>query len=262
MKRRIKLAISLAVRAWDILHDTACRLVGRQLPPRCMVLYYHAIPARHRALFARQLDTILKLASPISTNPNGSLTPGARYVSITFDDGFASVLENAAPELKKRKIPWTLFVPSGCLGQQPAWLRDANGAARQDRVLTAEELRHLASDPLVMIGSHTVAHPNLLEVGPDRAAAELGNSKADLEAAIGKPVRQLSYPFGARSPAIDQQARQLGYQRLFSSEPVYAFRSGDEPVTGRASVDPDTSWLEFRLKLLGAYRWQAVVGRR
>jgi len=282
MKRKLKLAISLALRVRDLLHDGLCWLVGREVPARCMVLYYHTVPAGHRELFARQLDTILKLARPISTNPNGTLAPGGRYVAVTFDDGFISVMQNAAPELKKRQIPWTMFVPSGCIGKKPDWLRQAHPAAREDRVMTAAELCQLAKDPLVSIGSHTANHANLLETGSERAADELTRSKSDLEAILGKAVQQFSYPFGARSSATDGQARAAGYTHIFSSDPCYAsfpataanvapsvteapkHRSTGSLSTsaiGRASVDPDISPLEFRLKLLGAYRWLARIHR-
>jgi peptidoglycan/xylan/chitin deacetylase (PgdA/CDA1 family) len=261
MKRRLKLVISLIVRGWDIIHDAFCRLLRSPLPGRCMVLYYHAVPAHHRELFARQLDAILQCARPIPSNPAAPLTPGFRYVSITFDDGFVSVLQNAAPELARRRIPWTIFVPSGCLGRQPDWLRSPHAAARQDRVMTSEELRKLIRDPLVTVASHTVNHTNLLEVDSHRAFEELARSRADLEAVVGRPVVQFSYPFGARTAALDQQARAAGYTRVFCSDPVHAFRSNNEAATGRASVDPDMPRLEFRLKLLGAYRWHSLLHR-
>jgi len=257
MKRSLKLLISLAVHVRDVSSRAALRLLGRTPPPTCVVLYYHAVPTAQRQLFVRQLDTLLRLARPLPSDPNTQLEPGHHYAVVTFDDGFVSVKDNAAPELKRRQIPWTLFVPSGCLGQSPTWLRHAPAAARQDRVMTAGELRTLAQDPCVSIGSHTVTHAHLVEFGPDRANGELARSKADLETLLQRPVDQFSYPFGARTPALDQQARALGYRRLFSTQPDPAFQTPDEFVTGRVTVDPDISPLEFRLKLLGAYRWLA-----
>jgi peptidoglycan/xylan/chitin deacetylase (PgdA/CDA1 family) len=253
VKRSLKLAISLLVHAYDLTR----RALSRTPPPRCIVLYYHAVPAAHRELFARQMDVLLQWARPLPTEPATKLEPGQRYAVVTFDDGFLSVLENAAPELTRRRIPWTIFVPSGCLGQTPAWLRTAHPAARNDRVMIADELRALVNDPLVTVGSHTVNHAHLVEIGPDRAGVELSQSKADLERILGRSVDRFSYPFGARTPALDEQARALGYRRLFSINPAPAFRTPDELVTGRVSVDPDISHFEFRLKLLGAYRWLA-----
>ena len=257
MKRLVKLAISLMVRAGDVLRNTVLRLLGCPPPPVCVVLYYHAVPAPHRELFARQMDVLLKLARPLASGATVELEPGQHYAVVTFDDGFISVRENAAPELRRRQIPWTIFVPSGCLGQSPGWLRHAAPAVRHERVMTPDELRALGNDPLVTIGSHTVAHAQLVEVGTERAAAELARSKADLEHILERPVDQFSYPFGARTPALDEQARTAGYRRLFTSNPAPAFRTPEEWVTGRVNVAPDISPMEFRLKLLGAYRWLA-----
>jgi peptidoglycan/xylan/chitin deacetylase (PgdA/CDA1 family) len=122
--------------------------------------------------------------------------------------------------------------------------------------MTRAELCELAADPLVTIGSHTVVHAHLLEVGSLRAAAELTDSKAELEDILERPIDQFSYPFGARNPSLDTLAQALGYGRLFSTSPQ-PVRDTTELVAGRVSVDPDISPLEFRLKLMGAYRWLA-----
>jgi glycosyltransferase involved in cell wall biosynthesis len=54
-------------------------------------------------------------------------------------------------------------------------------------------------------------------------------------------------------------SKEAGYQRVFTVEPVTAFSEPSEYVTGRVPVDP-TDWpIEFRLKMLGAYRWLAPV---
>lgn len=257
MKRRLKMLISLSLRGYDVLCGGTVNRFIRQPRPACVVLYYHAVPSQHRELFAQQMEMLLRLAEPLSTESPSAMQPGKRYVAVSFDDGFVSVLENAAPELRSRGIPWTMFVPSGLLGQRPAWLRKAHPAARQDRVMTAAEIRSLAESPLVTIGSHTVNHAHLVEVGPAKAAIELAQSKSDLEGILNRSVTQFSYPFGARTPALDQQAFSLGYRRLFSTAPEPSIRYSQDLVIGRVAVDPDISPLEFRLKVLGAYRWIA-----
>jgi len=150
MKRSARFLISLLLQGMDVLRHAWRRWLGRQAPGTCVVLYYHGVPARHRQLLARQLDLLLDLARPLSTNPTQPIEAGRHHAVVTFDDGFFSVLQNARPELDKRQIPWTVFVPSGCLGQSPDWLRHAPGSARQDRVMTAAELRELARDPQLL----------------------------------------------------------------------------------------------------------------
>src|ERR1039458_9620993 len=100
MKRVLKLAISLVVRAWDILVAFALRLVGRRTQPTCVVIYYHAIDSGQRARFARQMDDLVRLAKPVPAGVSSLPDSPAHYCAITFDDGFVSVLENALPELE------------------------------------------------------------------------------------------------------------------------------------------------------------------
>jgi peptidoglycan/xylan/chitin deacetylase (PgdA/CDA1 family) len=88
----------------------------------CVVLYYHAVRPEERASFGRQMDELLSIGSPIRADRREPLQPGRRYVAVTFDDGFVSVVENALPELRDRRIPCTIFVPTGSLGTRPSWL--------------------------------------------------------------------------------------------------------------------------------------------
>src|SRR5437660_1127786 len=126
MKRLIKLLISVLVRAWDVFSIGLLRLAGRQ--PLCarVVLYYHAVRPEQRGAFAKQMDTLLRLAQPWRLDQERMEQADDRKVAVTFDDGYVSVLENALPELKKREIPFTLFVPTGCWDQRPSWVHSPN----------------------------------------------------------------------------------------------------------------------------------------
>lgn len=256
-RRLIKLAVSFGVHCYDVSRDTLGALLGRARSPRAVVLYYHAVPGHDRERFRRQMDQLLKLARPLAA---GSLKPPAgcaRSVLVTFDDGFVSVVEHALPVLQERQIPCVIFVPSGCLGQNPSWIRHAGDAARQEQVISLRQLEELGRNPLVTIGSHTVNHRHLVEASGEAAANELLQSKQDLEQATGQPVEWFSFPYGAHNERLHQQARESGYRRVFTSEPGLAFCSDQEFATGRVPVEPTDWGLEFRLKATGAYRWVA-----
>ena len=256
MKRLLKLAISLVVRAWDIFVAFALRLVGRRTQPTCVVIYYHAIDSGQRARFARQMDDLLRLAQPVPAGLCSLPDSSAHYCAITFDDGFVSVLENALPELELRNIPATFFVPTGSLGGPPAWVK-ANSPARHQRVLSAEQLAGLKDHRLLAIGSHSISHPNFLKLGSAEAERELDQSKAQLEAILGRKVGLFSFPHGECDAQTIALARAAGYDRVFTISPSNAFTGPDNFVIGRVLVDPADWPLEFRLKLLGAYRWLA-----
>lgn len=255
MKRLFKLGVSLAVWGWDKARATVSKLVGSPRPPACVVLYYHAIPKETRGLFARQMDALLRHAEPIDAASHAPLIAGKRYAAVTFDDGFISVVQNALPELESRRIPATLFVPTGSLGRSPAWVKNPNAPARRETVLTADELKVLSGSRVMAIGSHTVNHPNLLKLEPAQARQELAECKATLEGIIGKEVPLFSFPHGKHNPQLVQQAKELGYRRVFTISPELALASPDEFVTGRTLTDPTDWQLEFTLKVLGAYRW-------
>ncbi len=65
-------------------------------------------------------------------------------------------------------------------------------------VMTAEELLALGEGGLIEVGAHTVTHPMLSALTREEQEAEVGCSRAGLEAVMGRPVRAFSYPYGSR----------------------------------------------------------------
>ena len=119
--------------------------------------------------------------------------------------------------------------------------------------MTEEQLKALPAD-LISIASHSITHPHLPEVDSDTLIWEMTHSRERLEAMTGKPVRLFSYPFGEWSSREERAAREAGYEKTFTIEPVPSLLDAGSPV-GRVCVEPGDGPIEFRLKLLGAYRW-------
>jgi peptidoglycan/xylan/chitin deacetylase (PgdA/CDA1 family) len=256
VKRLIKVLVStgyLLVRAL-YFH---LRGKKRSRQPGCIVLYYHKILSRERAAFAAQMDMLARWTTPIRLDRAGELNGSTRCSAVTFDDAFQNVVDNALPELEKRKIPATIFVPSGFLGKQAGWM---DRAGETNRVMSAEVMRSLPPD-LITIGSHTVTHPKLPRLSSAEARAELAGSRDQLEQALGRPVTLLAFPYGRYSREIVQLCREAGYTRVFTGESAPAFRTPGEFVAGRVAVTPgDWPW-EFKLKLRGAYAWVPAAMR-
>jgi peptidoglycan/xylan/chitin deacetylase (PgdA/CDA1 family) len=269
IKRLAALGIGLAWRAGDLLEGGVRRLMSQPARRRGVILYYHAVKPHQQAGFARQMDTLASRSHLFSAGAPEGMTAAAMNVALTFDDGFRSVVDCAVPELKKRGIPFTLFVPAGCLGERPSWVKDGAHPSSVERVLSAAELRALAAEPLATIGSHTLTHRNLRTLDAAEAERELVQSKADLEDAAGYDVGLFSFPHGAHTPALVAQARQAGYRRVYTVEPELVDAESNAFVLGRVAVEPNDWPIEFRLKIAGAYRWwhslhrcrQALAGR-
>lgn len=257
MKRLIKLAISLAVRGVDIGVRTALRWLGRTPLPSCTVLYYHEIEPEQRGRFARQMDEVSRLTEVIRADQRQRLEPGRCYSSITFDDGFVSVLENALPEMEARGIPATLFIPTGYLGHRPGWIQDPDSPAYHQNVMSVEQLAKLKDHPLFSLESHSLSHPNFLKLDEQQARSEFQECKRHLEGILNRKVTLFSFPYGAHDSRLVELALEAGYERVFTVEPRAAFAEADEVITGRVAVEPSDWLIEFRLKVLGAYRWLA-----
>jgi peptidoglycan/xylan/chitin deacetylase (PgdA/CDA1 family) len=221
---------------------------GRTTKARCVVLYYHSIPAEQRTQFVNQLDMIVRHATPIAVGGDVPLEPGQRYAGVTFDDGFENFFEIASPELIKRNIPSTVFIIANALGKA------FGPKGRSEKVMSAQQIRTLPMD-LVTIGSHTLSHPFLPLLSEEDARREIMQSRAQIEEILDRKVLLFSFPFGGFDERLVEVCRAAGYQRVFTTLPGFAFEKSREYVVSRVRVDP-TDWpVEFRLKLAGAYRW-------
>jgi peptidoglycan/xylan/chitin deacetylase (PgdA/CDA1 family) len=223
-------------------------LAGVRPRGKCMVLYYHSVPREQREQFAKQLDMILRHCKVIDATKAHDLAAESEYAAITFDDAFENYVEEALPELKKRKMFSTMFVISDALG------KGFGPVSHTEKVMSVEQLRALPED-LVNIGSHTVSHPFMPEIASEMARSELVNSKLALERMLGREVATFSFPFGGFSNELVETCRETGYRRVFTTLPEFFTGGPDEFAVGRIRVDP-TDWpIEFRLKLAGAYNW-------
>jgi peptidoglycan/xylan/chitin deacetylase (PgdA/CDA1 family) len=259
MKRLLKLSISAVVWAWDSFIRVFVKLGLMTARGSCVVLYYHGILERDKTRFAAQMDLLLRHAKPIPADNHQPLAAAGRYAAVTFDDGFVSVIQNALPALESRGIPATLFVPTGSLGRNPIWIRDPHVPASREIVLSPEQLKALAGNRVMAIGSHSVNHVNLLKLDPAKARAELADCKATLETILGTDIPLFSFPHGAHNERLIKEAKAIGYRRVFTISPTRAFTTADEFVTGRTLADPSDWDLEFVLKTLGAYRWMSAA---
>jgi peptidoglycan/xylan/chitin deacetylase (PgdA/CDA1 family) len=256
IKRTIKLIISLLVFIFDCVSGWFPSSF-KKTRATCVILYYHTVYPEEIESFAQQMDDLLRWTNPICINDIDKIKSGLRYSAMTFDDGFTCVLDNALPELSKRKIHTTLFVPSGCLGQQPPWLNEGH-LDHKNVIMTQDQLNSLDKD-LVCIGSHCRTHPNLLQISKDEARKEIIQSKKELEKIMNTQIETISFPHGDFDQTHIDMAIRAGYRHAYSILPELIHAGSDGFVRGRVKVDPSDWCIEYRLKLLGAYRWLPIA---
>lgn len=167
--------------------------------------------------FRRHLDelqdwgaVVLPLDDAVASLEAGTLPPKA--VALTFDDGYASVVETAWPLLRERGLATTLFAVAGYLAGDLRFAWDLH-EPEHDRLRLArpDELR-AAADEGLDIGSHTMTHPWLPRLSSADVRRELTDSRTVLEDLLGRPVSSLAYPTGGWTRQVRQIAAEAGYR--------------------------------------------------
>ena len=239
---------------FDRFVDLGCRALGRPGPHRTVVLCYHAVTTAQRRAFARQMECVRRVTRPLALHQVGD--GGCHGVAVTFDDGYVSVVANALPVLRQHQIPCAMFVATGSWNSRPQWVLNASNALFKERVVSRDDVRQLASEPLVTIGSHSVSHPDLRRLDDAVVDRELIESRRELEALTGRSVRSFSFPYGAYDERVVNKARGAGYEQLFISTPGWADVGRPAVAVSRTSAEPADWAMEYRLKVAGAYRWR------
>ena len=175
---------------------------------------------------------------------SGVLTkpPQQRSVIVTFDDGSASDLDIAAPELLRRGFGATFFVTTGFLGRAGH--------------LTTSQVRELC-DLGFEIGSHGVTHRYLTDLSPAEARSELVDSRSALEDITGRSIQHVSAPGGRWNTRIARLAREAGFITLATSD--IGLNDLTATTLRRLAVTRPTSLAQFRDMCLGHHLTGAIL---
>ncbi len=193
--------------------------------------FYHHVFDDERADFARQLRYYKNVADIVSIDDaiamfNEGGPRKGRYVCITFDDGFKNWIENAVPALLDADATAAFFVAAGYIGtsvdaDRDRLLRFYEDGTRLMEFLTWDDCRRMIEAGMT-IGSHSVDHVHLLDLGDADAADELQRSKKMIEAGTGAPCRHFCCPFGRAGIDFDparhpKMAMDAGYASFLTA---------------------------------------------
>lgn len=233
-------------------------------PPNTIpVLMYHfigdpkSIPSSEgNFVSAETLDMQMKFLQKfryrvISLNDYYATLRGAREsqgreVVITFDDGDFTFAEKAVPILAKYKFPVAMFVVSDLI-------KKGEGGS-----MNLETIKKLQNDHYwLSFQSHTKTHAHLLEISDEQLKEEMETSKRELMEMLGKPVRDISYPYGEMDERVMEAAKKAGYRMAFTTG-FKRLKGADETLFSMTRIKMSRiadSYPGFWYTLSGLHQW-------
>lgn len=159
-------------------------------------------------LFTTQLDELHAAGYSNGSLSDWNAKPSGKVV-ITFDDGYVNVLEHALEPLARAGFRAIQFLPADLLGKRNEW--DIALGEAPEPIMSETQIRDWLGAGHE-IGSHSLTHPFLTQLSPDRAREEIHASRKKLEDLFGRPVRHFCYPFGDWNDRVRDLAAEAGYE--------------------------------------------------
>jgi peptidoglycan/xylan/chitin deacetylase (PgdA/CDA1 family) len=116
-----------------------------------------------------------------------------RALVLSFDDGYQSVYQQAFPALQRHGLQATVFLTVG--DHAPTAPTERLPSLSGRAMLSWAEIREMQRWG-IEFGAHTLTHPDLTRLPPERAEQEMRRSRQIVEDALGVAVPSFAYPFG------------------------------------------------------------------
>lgn len=148
--------------------------------------------------------TVVPLEDVVSAIQNNTTLP-EKAVAITFDDGYANILDNAHPILAEMDFPYTVFINPNEIGVGP-------------QQLTWEQVVAMHNDGVVF-ANHTLDHLHMLngeqEMGErtwlDTVWQNVESAEQKIADRLDISLKYLAFPFGEYNTALANKLEAEGY---------------------------------------------------
>ena len=214
---------------------------------------------------------------------------GAVWLSI--DDGWKDNIHNIIPVINEYKIPITFFIATDpvenqgifwwtffekCKDQLSNYLKsnslDLKNIKEKDRkkiiqdlkkrckkrilreAMEIGEVKSLAQNPLVTIGSHTVHHALTVNCTDNELEFEIKESKEKLQEWTNKEVKYFSYPNGRFDGRERKILKESGYKLAATDKKRFITKNDDLYLIPRMEVKDKISFYEAICRIVGIWR--------
>lgn len=214
---------------------------------------------------------------------------GAVWLSI--DDGWKDNIHNIIPVINDYKIPITFFIATDpvenqgifwwtffekCKDQLSNYFKsnslDLKSIKEKDRkkiiqdlkkrckkrilreAMEIEQVKSLAQNPLVTIGSHTVHHALTVNCTDDELEFEIKESKEKLQEWTNKEVKYFCYPNGSFDGRERKILKESGYKLAATVEKRFITKNDDLYLIPRIEVKDKISFYEAICRIVGIWK--------
>lgn len=157
---------------------------------------------------------VMPLPAVIATLKKGEALP-PRTVVLTFDGGYYSVYDYAAPLLIKNGLPFTVFI----------------GTDRAARVtpeyMNWNDIKKLARNDLVTVGLHPAGYQRLGTQPEAEILRQINSARAAYRDNLGTEARYFAYPFGEYSKTMRDIVEKQGFDAAFGEQSGVAYAGAD-----------------------------------
>lgn len=222
-----------------------------------LILMYHNIAGNTARIDFNEWSPVYDVAATDFENQMTQIAESDHQVELTFDDGYASMVESVLPMVQNDpSLRCHCFVTTDAIGRAG--------------MLTAPELRQLAEHG-VQIGTHSHTHTFLQNLSAHGLQDEILQPKNILEQVIGSAVTSMSLPGGRYDQRTLQFAAKVGYHQVYTSRPGFKKQSlpghAKLDLLPRWSIDAGTSakdfsrLLRFDLAAVAQRKWRYHLGQ-
>ncbi len=188
----------------------------------------------HLAELSKDKYNVLPLPEILKAIKSGEPLP-AFTVAITIDDAFKSVFAGAAPRLKSRGFPFTLFVSTRAVERgSPGYM-------------TWDQIRKLREDGAT-IGHKTHSHLHMARSGRDAELADIKTANERFQKELGIVPKLFAYPYGEADLSTMATIKEMGFEFAFGQHSGAVHRTSEPYFLPRFPLSEDYgSEARFRL---------------
>ena len=167
-----------------MLHHVEDRADWASLSPYCI----------QRGTLSLLLDHIERKGKKGVSLAKALAKPDRKNVVLTFDDGAQHLWDYAIPELLKRGMTASFFIPTHHIGQTNSW--DVAEGRAEVQLMDSAAIRELKAIGME-VGGHSHQHIRLGEIEETHVLHELTTSKAILDDLLEANIQSMAWPYGS-----------------------------------------------------------------